>query len=137
MSIPMVRGFGVLYSKDIIDPSLIISLLLPKVFAETTSQVGAKRVAGSGLVTVANGAERYRQAVFWPRQACHRNYPGAICPKNCARSSSRQIFLGYSAIRDTISTIPSGYRGDKRGLPGRKEYLSRHETYAEIDRTGP
>jgi hypothetical protein len=80
MSIPMVRGFGVLYSKDIIDPSLIIYPLLPKILEETTSQVGVKRVAGSGLVTAANGAGRYRQVVFWLRQASHRNYLAAIWP---------------------------------------------------------
>jgi hypothetical protein len=57
-----------------------VNILFSKVLAETTSQIGVKRVAGSGLVTVANGAERYRQVVFWPRQASHRNYLAAIWP---------------------------------------------------------
>jgi hypothetical protein len=39
MNIPMVCGFGVLYSKGIIDLSSIIYLLLLKILTETTSQV--------------------------------------------------------------------------------------------------
>jgi hypothetical protein len=102
MSIPMVRGFGVLYSKDIIDPSFTIYLLLPKIFAERASQVRVKRVAVSGRVTVENGAERYRQVIFWPRQACQRNYlassSSGMGDSNPMATTLIPAFLGHDLL---------------------------------------